>query len=623
MMLHGEYPEVWGPESKRVQGRILSLVLLGFVLWSGGGCAQKSTSAAPSYQPRSAPAAMRPAAPPAASSETQTRQAAPVAPHPSQVWTTDTTPVRSGPSTANQPFETLPRGTPLRVYSSQADWLFVAVPWGASTTLGWVEARHVAPTLEAAPVASSPPQVPLGLPAAPAVEEKRGSVIEPLEDIAQAASDRGDYATAFRAWRRLAEQGHAGAQMALGYMYHAGHGVPQDYAVAAQWYRRAAEQGHAIAQSNLCALYGQGRGVSQDYTVAAQWCRRAAEQGFVGGQINLGSLYENGHGVPRDLVLAYMWYALAALKPAEQGGAIATSLREASANALSRQQLAHAQQLVQNWKPGFTEPGEPARDAVSRDPAPQHLQSSQSPSTYAQASKSDDALTSRTKHGVPEERWLIDGLRIFIPISLQLIKEGLNVPIDGNIAIEEQLAIAKRWVQREPKNAEAYATLGATYLQIGRLDEAIIHLRKAVAIDPKTFYGSGYPILGTAYFKKGMMHKALEAFEHALNLMPHIKADREQTMANLGTIYLRLGKLDKAIQAFMTADKAYNNLGVAFIQKGRLDEAIAMFQKALDGKDDMSNKAYTHNNLGFAYLRKGLMEEAQRALQRARQLQAQ
>ena len=61
------------------------------------------------------------------------------------------------------------------------------------------------------------------------------------------AYDRGDYANAFREFRTLAEQGHAGAQGALGHMYYYGEGVPQDDRQAVFWYRKAAEQGHAIA----------------------------------------------------------------------------------------------------------------------------------------------------------------------------------------------------------------------------------------------------------------------------------------------------------------------------------------------------------------------------------------
>ena len=54
-----------------------------------------------------------------------------------------------------------------------------------------------------------------------------------------AAAKRGDFATALREWRPLAEQGNAAAQYNLGLMHNNGHGVPQDYAQAARWYRTA------------------------------------------------------------------------------------------------------------------------------------------------------------------------------------------------------------------------------------------------------------------------------------------------------------------------------------------------------------------------------------------------
>ena len=54
-----------------------------------------------------------------------------------------------------------------------------------------------------------------------------------------AAYDRGDYATALREFRVLAEQGDATAQFDLGLMYKIGQGVPQDYAEAVNWYQPA------------------------------------------------------------------------------------------------------------------------------------------------------------------------------------------------------------------------------------------------------------------------------------------------------------------------------------------------------------------------------------------------
>ncbi|MNF48082.1 putative beta-lactamase HcpD precursor [compost metagenome] len=77
------------------------------------------------------------------------------------------------------------------------------------------------------------------------------------------AFQRGDFTTALREWRPLAEQGNAAAQSNLGLMYAQGQGVPQDFKEAIKWYRLAAEQGAALAQSNLGVLYADGYGVPQ------------------------------------------------------------------------------------------------------------------------------------------------------------------------------------------------------------------------------------------------------------------------------------------------------------------------------------------------------------------------
>ncbi len=83
-------------------------------------------------------------------------------------------------------------------------------------------------------------------------------------DEGVAAANRGDYATALREFRPLAEQDHAGAQSYLGFMYADGRGVSQDDAEAVTWYRKAAEQGNAEAQFNLGIMYYNGHGVPQN-----------------------------------------------------------------------------------------------------------------------------------------------------------------------------------------------------------------------------------------------------------------------------------------------------------------------------------------------------------------------
>ncbi|MEK9941784.1 MAG: tetratricopeptide repeat protein [Gammaproteobacteria bacterium] len=100
------------------------------------------------------------------------------------------------------------------------------------------------------------------------------------------AAQKGDFATALREWRPLAEQGNATAQFNLGVMYRQGQGVPQDDKEAVNWYRKSAEQGYAWAQSNLGVMYGEGRGVPQDNVYAHMWFNIAASNGHDNARSN-------------------------------------------------------------------------------------------------------------------------------------------------------------------------------------------------------------------------------------------------------------------------------------------------------------------------------------------------
>ena len=154
-----------------------------------------------------------------------------------------------------------------------------------------------------------PPQRGLSMSAAPAIQQAMNDPIT--------AAQSGDYATALRKWRPLAEQGNARAQTMLGVMYHNGKGVPQNYKTAVKWYTLAADQGIANAQNNLGGMYDNGRGVPQDYKTAVKWYSLSAEQGYANAQNNLGLMYDNGRGVLQDYKTAVKWWRLAA----EQGHA--------------------------------------------------------------------------------------------------------------------------------------------------------------------------------------------------------------------------------------------------------------------------------------------------------------
>jgi S1-C subfamily serine protease len=130
-------------------------------------------------------------------------------------------------------------------------------------------------------------------------------------DDADAALERGDYETAVREYRTLAEKGDAEAQFNLGLLYRVGEGIPRDDHEAARWFRRAAEQGLAAAQANL------------------------------------GTMYGNGTGVPLDLTETYFWLSLAAAN----GYQPATKWRDKAAQNLTPEGLAAVQERTKSWRP--------------------------------------------------------------------------------------------------------------------------------------------------------------------------------------------------------------------------------------------------------------------------------
>ena len=131
-------------------------------------------------------------------------------------------------------------------------------------------------------------------------------------DAGLKAAQAGDFQTALKEWKPLADQGHADAQYNLGLMYANGYGVVEDDAEAVRWLRLAADQGHAYAQYNLGLKYANGEGVVEDDAEAVRWYRLAADQGHAGAQVFLGWMYANGEGVVEDDAEAVRWYRLAA-----------------------------------------------------------------------------------------------------------------------------------------------------------------------------------------------------------------------------------------------------------------------------------------------------------------------
>lgn len=101
----------------------------------------------------------------------------------------------------------------------------------------------------------------------------------------------GDYETALRIWKPLAEQGNAGAQAVLGGMYHKGNGVPQDKTEAVKWWKCASKKENKYAQFSLGLMYANGDGVRQDFVEAYRCWERAGKQGHEAAMKGADSLW--------------------------------------------------------------------------------------------------------------------------------------------------------------------------------------------------------------------------------------------------------------------------------------------------------------------------------------------
>lgn len=159
-----------------------------------------------------------------------------------------------------------------------------------------------------------------------------------------------------------------------------------------------------------------------------------------------------------------------------------------------------------------------------------------------------------------------------------------------------------------PRCAVALNHVGSGLFEAGRVDEAIVHYQKALAILPR--YELAYYHLGCALAEKGQADEAVAHYRKALEIYP----DFVDASFNLATTLLEQGRVDDAIAEFQKAlamrphwAKTHNNLASALLQRGRVDEAVTHYKKAIDLEP---GHAGARNNLGWVALQTGGLDEA-------------
>jgi protein O-mannosyl-transferase len=131
-------------------------------------------------------------------------------------------------------------------------------------------------------------------------------------------------------------------------------------------------------------------------------------------------------------------------------------------------------------------------------------------------------------------------------------------------------------------NYIAHNNLGGTLIKKGRVDEAVVHLRKALEIRPD--YADAYTNLGHASATKSEWADAVTSYRAAIQLWPNYAKAHNSLAVSLAA----LGQTDEAIEQFQEALRlnpdyvdAHYNLATVLLRVNRRDEAVVQLRELL------------------------------------------
>ena len=119
---------------------------------------------------------------------------------------------------------------------------------------------------------------------------------------------------------------------------------------------------------------------------------------------------------------------------------------------------------------------------------------------------------------------------------------------------EKALSYFEKAVEKNPRYADAYFSIGGCNYALGRYTEAIEALKQAIRIKPD--YAKAYFGLGLAYGKLGSYTEAIEAYKQAIRIKP----DFAEPHLALGLTYLIVGDKGSALDEYKILKGLNSNL---------------------------------------------------------------
>jgi tetratricopeptide (TPR) repeat protein len=168
------------------------------------------------------------------------------------------------------------------------------------------------------------------------------------------------------------------------------------------------------------------------------------------------------------------------------------------------------------------------------------------------------------------------------------IDEGAGLGRDGKV--DEAIVHFRKAIELYPGDARAHYDLGLALERQGQAADAIGEYRTAVSEDPGNSMNSAvYTDLALALARTGKLDEAVESYQKALAANP----GDAQAHIGLGAAYLQQDRVQDSIeqcQAALLADpssaEAHNTLGVGLARAGNLTDAVANLNRAVELSPD-------------------------------------
>lgn len=181
----------------------------------------------------------------------------------------------------------------------------------------------------------------------------------------------------------------------------------------------------------------------------------------------------------------------------------------------------------------------------------------------------------------------------------------------------DPVALIEDNLRRTPGNERMSVALSKSYLDAGRLDDALAVLNRAVEINPE--FDLAYVNISAIMLRQGNHDQALAALQKGLAANP----DSEKLHNNLGLFYLTTGQSEKAryyfervIAANPLYPDAYLNLGALYANSDQPIKAIDNYKKAIALSHE---NVAAHINLAALYFQQQRLPEALQELSVAKE----